>query len=336
MTKTKWYAKPIYLLVALVLVLTLSLVTAAPVAATTLTVDTSAPVSATNFHTIQDAVDNAGAGDTITVAAGTYNENVVVHKDVTLQSAKKHKAVVVGVNVGVYATWAWDVFRVIADGATVEGFDVRMFIPTPPVDWATWDGHDGIAVKANGVTVRDNKVEGPGPFTGWVHSTGAGISAILCDDVTIENNHVRYTNGVGLWLTCTNSLISKNHIEGTQYTGILLAPWGASYNHGNLIAENKVKKCGTQWNSDDGIRLGAGAYDNVVWNNHVDGSSRSGIKAVSSTHDNTIVGNKMKGSPGPGGGFDAHDQSAGTRTAGTANWWAGNKGKTSSPDGLCK
>ncbi len=33
MTKTKWYAKPIYLLVALVLVLTLSLVAAVPVAA---------------------------------------------------------------------------------------------------------------------------------------------------------------------------------------------------------------------------------------------------------------------------------------------------------------
>jgi SLT domain-containing protein len=45
-----------------------------------------------------------------------------------------------------------------------------------------------------------------------------------------------------------------------------------------------------------------------------------------------IKGNSMHGN----GGFDAHDESAGAGTAGTANDWVRNNCATSSPSGLCK
>jgi parallel beta-helix repeat protein len=114
------------------LVLSLSLVVAVPVGATTEIryVDDSAAPSGNGttaelagancaFQTISAAITAAVSGDTITVAAGTYIENVNVNKSLTLTGASSATVTVTA------ASQTDSVFTVAANNVTISGFTAR-------------------------------------------------------------------------------------------------------------------------------------------------------------------------------------------------------------------
>jgi filamentous hemagglutinin family protein len=105
------------------------------VASATVGLDVAVPVDATftvpltavevlgdaNGASIQDAVDIAAAGGTVTVAAGTYNEDLVINKGLTLQSADTGTATINlqdGVGIDIQAD------SVTLGGAANQGFDI--------------------------------------------------------------------------------------------------------------------------------------------------------------------------------------------------------------------
>ncbi|MHB8576659.1 MAG: right-handed parallel beta-helix repeat-containing protein [Dehalococcoidia bacterium] len=82
----------------------------------------------------------------------------------------------------------------------------------------------------------------------------------------------------------------------------------------------------------DGISLFDATTDSAISDNHSDQNRDDGYLLDSSAMKNTLSNNEAKGNTH----FDCEDQSHGSGTAGTANTWKDNQGKTSSPSGICK
>jgi len=116
------------ILFAVVLVLSLSLMTTVPVAAqTTWYVDdatcpsTGSGTSGDPFCSIQDAIDAASAGDTINVAAGTYYENITLKNGVEVLGAGASVTTIQGTGAGSVVTAISVSSSTKLDGFTITG-----------------------------------------------------------------------------------------------------------------------------------------------------------------------------------------------------------------------
>ena len=219
MSKTKWYARPIYLVVALALVLSLGIV-ALPMAGTveahpgTIQVDVNDascvaspqgdPYSVV-YCSIQDAIDDATAGDTINVAAGTYNLTapIVVNKSVTLIS-----------DTGNYRTTGTILtgkMRIIladsASSATIQGF--RFENIASDVEF--------VSICANSITIQANS------FNNIVSCGAIILSRYGSENTIIQDNSFKDIVGhaVAMYSGCNDTgwHIIGNKIDGVTGTG---------------------------------------------------------------------------------------------------------------------
>jgi len=170
------------ILFALALVLSFSLVMATPVAAAaTLTVDTSLPNTPPNYHTIQAAVDAAGPGDTINVAAGTYNEGVSI-------PSGKDGLEIAGTNAIVDGTGLGDVngFSIASDNVKIHGFTIQNFVVSvqgPTTNMLGW----GIITEAgtSGGALYDNTIT----------SASGGIYILASTNYEVYSNNINNITG---------------------------------------------------------------------------------------------------------------------------------------------
>jgi parallel beta-helix repeat protein len=97
------------------------------------------------------------------------------------------------------------------------------------------------------------------------------------------------------------------------------------FNSKDVLVENTILRANT-----DGIRLTT-ANGNLIAGNVVLHNGRDGIRVIGQSSGNDIVGNTIMRS----GEHDAHDDTIGPGTAGTANYWIDNNCKTENRPGLC-
>src|SRR5205085_8789050 len=91
--------------------------------------------------------------------------------------------------------------------------------------------------------------------------------------------------------------------------------------------------------NDEGIEIDVDALTNsTIKGNTVTKNRTSGIHFEPSAlynNNNSITSNDFRGNFNTSG-YDCWDETSGAGTAGTANTWSKDKGKTASPLGICK
>ena len=208
-----------------------------------------------DYEKIQWAVGNASAGDTVFVEAGTYYENVVVNKSLSLKGAGSDITIIDGggKKAGV---------KITADNVNISGFTIR-------------NSGDGVHLHmCNGVIVSGNKI---------TLNINDGIYIQSSNNNTVRGNTIT-SNGIsGLSIQYSSSnTISNNVIASNDDEGIFLY----DYSNNNTISGNTI----TSHVMYPAISLRE-SNDNTMSNNTIS-NNELGID-FDQSYGNTIVGNTI-------------------------------------------
>ena len=260
------------------------------------------------YSTIQSAVDAAPRRATIVVCKGTYAENVVVSRPVTLLG---QSAVIQGVATSdidcLFAAGGPPVSAPCLAGVTIKSSHVE--ITGFKVTGAVGEGilaTGGVAgsirdVRIIGNTVTGNDIGGNDPNTPYPQCQASGGIPGDCGE------------GVHL-MAVAHSQVSGNTVKGNSGGILLTDEFGPT--HGNLVSSNLVKNnvfdCGITLPGHNGGAFVngqlqpsvAGVYDNVIRRNIVDGNGTTGFGAGigmfgpfpgTAVYNNTIQQNEASG-----------------------------------------
>jgi len=196
------------------------------------TADGAGGISASVFDvypggSIQEAINLAQSGDTIFVHAGTYYENIVVNKVVSLigensSTTTVYSPVIGGPGVSKVA------IEIVADGAVIQGFTVRF----PQGGNNNWGIHAG---SISNVTIAENIVVG---------CTNGIYLVNFSENNVIRGNIIVNSSSVGLYLdTSGGNEIYENTVENNAWYGVniqgSLQTRGNKFYHNNFV-RNKV------------------------------------------------------------------------------------------------
>ncbi|MCO6464232.1 MAG: HYR domain-containing protein [Saprospiraceae bacterium] len=176
--------------------------------------------SGQSYATIQAAIDAATAGDVIEVCAGTYAENVVVTKELSI----------------------------LGPNATIDacsGTRVGEAIVVPAINAVS--SSQIFNVQASNVTISGLTIDGDNPSltSGYLGTTGADLNA--AEGVSVRVNNIN------------NLTITNNIFKNLSYFGVFLfgANYSAPATTGHTISNNKFSNLGT-YDSGSGIALWGG------------------------------------------------------------------------------
>ncbi|UCC58694.1 MAG: right-handed parallel beta-helix repeat-containing protein [Candidatus Bathyarchaeum sp.] len=219
----------------------------------TWTVDDS---GSADFHTIQEAINAAGNGDTVLVFSGTYYENVIVNKTLTVESESGAENTIVCTP---DPETGKSVFEVWAGNVEITGFTIRdstnRTIPGDPFNPASYVDACGIYVgSATGTKISRNIVRNN--FEGIVFANCSNIivsenqitenihegarlvyssSATLIENSITRNHHPEILAATGLVIFhCTNSEVLTNQIDAND-NGVVV-----SNSHSITVSINSI------------------------------------------------------------------------------------------------
>ena len=207
------------------------------------------------FKTIQYAINDARVvdGDTINVAAGTYNEDILISKGLTIQSsAGADNTTIHGSGVGS----SYYMIRIYHSDVTFNGFtvtnpDYQGGADASGILVGTYPPNPGVSV--NNTRILNNIIKeirnGTGGTPSGFGATGINIGAGAPSNIVISGNIIEdihnppgasidHTCGINVWDNGSGIVISNNSISNIKYNGILF-----QYANNVHVTSNNITLC---------------------------------------------------------------------------------------------
>lgn len=174
-----------------------------------------------NYTKIQDAIDNASAGDTVFVYqdSSPYYENIIIDKEhIKLIGENKYSTVIDGNGIH-------DVILIKSDDVTVKGFTLQH---SGVIEHPEYNAGVHVVYPSDYNNITDN----------IINDNWNGICLEAADNNTVLQNKVsNNVKGMLIFAGSKNNTVSENYVENSDY-GFF---FGATVY--NKIIENNIKNC---------------------------------------------------------------------------------------------
>ena len=214
----------------------------------------------TGYATIQQAVNANETLDRhrIFVEAGTYNENIVATKAVSLIGEMEETTIIDGMALGT-------VMELSSNNVTVTGFTLRNSGP----GWA----QSGIALSHVGNCNVSGNIITNNYYGMWLETS--------LDNIILGNNFVSDGYGIGLYSYSNRNSLTENNVTGSGHAGILLVSSMENDISGNNVTNNQYS-----------VEL-VSSSNNTITENDIANNSH-GIALYESSNYNDIIGNDVQ------------------------------------------
>lgn len=193
-----------------------------------------------NFTTIETAIDTAQAGDTIIVLNGTYYENIVIDKQLSLIGIDKNTTILDGRQTG-------NVIKINAENVTIKGFTIMhsgIYFPNSGINISSnyntiqdniiLNNFYGITLyKSSNNTIQQNTIQ-DNDHCG-IYMTNSSINSIL-QNILRDHNY----NGIGIYESSDFNIIKNNTFIQNGYCGINIRISSMNIIGGNNISNNNI------------------------------------------------------------------------------------------------
>lgn len=198
------------------------------------------------FTTIQEAIDNASVGDTISIPNGTYDECININKSVTLVSEDANGVVING----------GDCFAVRITSENVSIDDIEIV-----------GNNVGLWIESNNFTITNCEISSLLSYGVWLYSATNGTidSCVISnstnamrldnsnDNTIIDNIISNSNNGIIFGANSCRNIIRQNNIFGNIIKGIdIQEGYDNNINHNEFvnIGDNGYDVCGNTWDGN--------------------------------------------------------------------------------------
>ncbi|KYK24452.1 hypothetical protein AYK24_06090 [Thermoplasmatales archaeon SG8-52-4] len=193
-----------------------------------------------NFSKIQDGIDLAKPGDTIYVYNGTYFENIVIDKSITLIGENKESTIIDGRETG-------NVLKINADNVIVQNFTIQHSGLVYP--------NSGINLSSDNNQIYNNIIKNNYYGITLYHSSGNIIKGniiknddhcgiYLSNSISnmISNNIIMFHefNGIGLYYSSDNNSIQGNNLSNNGFCSVNIRKSEGNNIVGNNISNNSI------------------------------------------------------------------------------------------------